>query len=125
MFGLALPRRVGRSTRRSVLRTAVLCLPNSEVSKTRTNYLLIGLRIHIVEPDRTERHYMLCLSERMVTMEKKVPVEVSGYRDQLRYVVDIYNGIAEFRMMSVPNDNHSDEDFSPWEGNSETDDCPF
>lgn len=56
---------------------------------------------------------------------RKVPVEIAGYVERLAWVDDHVNGVVGFRLISWVNDDHGDDDFLPWEGDSIVDDCPF
>lgn len=57
---------------------------------------------------------------------KRVPVEIKGYVERNIWVVDHLTGLQEFRRVSWSNDDYSDDDFLPWEEQSEApDDCPF
>lgn len=53
------------------------------------------------------------------------PVEIVGYRNQRRWVVDIIRGIEGFRWYSVINDNHSDDEELPWFGEPFDHEPPF
>lgn len=57
--------------------------------------------------------------------KRKVPVEVAGYRNVLRFVIDDVKNTRSYRWHSVANDDASPDDFLPWEGDSDVDDCPF
>lgn len=55
----------------------------------------------------------------------KAPVEIAGYVDQRRWVVDIIRGTENFKWYSVINDNYGEDEEAPWFGDSNVDDCPF
>ena len=52
------------------------------------------------------------------TRNRQAPVEVAGYVDQQRWVVDIIRGTAGFKWYSVINDNYAENDELPWFGDS-------
>ena len=49
---------------------------------------------------------------------RSAPVEIAGYVNQRRWVVDIIRGTAGFRWYSVINDNHAENEELPWYGDS-------
>ncbi|WP_390475555.1 hypothetical protein [Altererythrobacter sp. MTPC7] len=44
---------------------------------------------------------------------RRVPVEIAGYVNQSRWVVDIIRGTADWKWHSVVNDNVRESDFLP------------
>ena len=48
----------------------------------------------------------------------KGPVEIAGYINQRRWVVDIIRGTEGFRWYSVINDNYGEDEELPWFGDS-------
>lgn len=58
-------------------------------------------------------------------VKQVVPVEVAGYKNQCRWVQDVFTGDWSWCWLSVRNDNYDDNDFESWNGESGYDDCPF
>ncbi len=57
--------------------------------------------------------------------KRKPPVEIAGYVERFVWVVDIYDRTFRQKWMSVFNENYSEDEVTPWLGNSGVDDCPF
>ena len=57
--------------------------------------------------------------------KKKVPLELAGYKNELVWVHDHINETQGFCLVSVVNEDHHDDDFLEWHGDSVVDDCPF
>ena len=49
---------------------------------------------------------------------RKAPVEIAGYVDQRRWIVDRFRGTEGFRWYSVINDNYGESEELPWFGDS-------
>lgn len=58
-------------------------------------------------------------------MYRRAPVEIAGYTNQQRWVVDIIRGTADFKWYSVINDNYRDDEVTPWFAESDCVECPF
>ena len=57
--------------------------------------------------------------------KRRPPVELAGYVNRLVWVVDIYEPGFRQKWMSVINENYSEDEVSPWFGESDETDCPF
>ena len=55
-------------------------------------------------------------------MHKKLPpVEVAGYVNRRILTIDDVRGTFDCRWISVKNTDHPEEDYLPWDGDSEVD----
>ena len=61
----------------------------------------------------------------MSRKRRQAPVEIAGYVNQRRWIVDIIRGTDGFKWYSVINDNYLEDEELPWNGDSSVDDCPF
>lgn len=51
------------------------------------------------------------------------PIEITGVKMVLIWTVDHITGMDGFRWYNVANEDHSDDDVLPWDGDSSIDDC--
>lgn len=58
-------------------------------------------------------------------MKRKVPFEIAGFVDRQVWIVDSFRGTSGLRWCSFVNDNVSDEDVVPWNGESHRQEPPF